>query len=360
MSEIKWEKWAAMVITLGAGALGVYLAFRYLFPILLPFFIALGVALLIRPAAARFSARTRLPQKFCAAVFFLLFLSLLSLSLGVAVHRLLLELGELLERSLAEGGDFSEMIRGSMDLFDTLTSRIGFLRRIGAGERFEALRATFNELAANMLGGLLNGLTAEIPALLGNLIAALPTIFLAIVVTVIAGLYFCMDGEGIGRRIVGYLPQGLRTRLPVWRCRVKRVSFRYLRAYLLLLLLTFLELFAGFLILRVDYALLLALTLALIDLLPILGVGTALVPWAVVSLLQNNYYLGFGLLILYGAITVLRQIFEPRLVGKSLGLSPLLTLFVTWAGWQLLGFWGMLLAPFAALLGKALLGQVRR
>jgi hypothetical protein len=100
----------------------------------------------------------------------------------------------------------------------------------------------------------------------------------------------------------------------------------------------------------VDYAFLLAALIALVDLLPILGVGTVLIPWSVVMLLQHRFFIGFGLLVLYLAVTVVRQIAEPRLLGKSLGLHPLLTVFSTYVGWELFGFFGMLLGPFFVLL----------
>ena len=102
----------------------------------------------------------------------------------------------------------------------------------------------------------------------------------------------------------------------------------------------------------------LSLLIALVDLLPILGVGTVLVPWAIIALAQHDLYRGIGLLVLYLIITILRQAAEPRLLGKSLGLSPLLTLFSTWVGWRLLGVLGMLIAPFVTLVLKVVLGQL--
>ena len=102
-----------------------------------------------------------------------------------------------------------------------------------------------------------------------------------------------------------------------------------------------------------------AFVIAFADLLPVLGVGTVLVPWGLVAILQKNYYLGFGLLILYLVISLIRQFTEPRLIGKSLGLHPLLALFASYAGFLLFGFWGMLLAPLAAIVVKSLVGVPR-
>ena len=99
--------------------------------------------------------------------------------------------------------------------------------------------------------------------------------------------------------------------------------------------------------------------IALADLLPIIGVGTILIPWGIVMLLQKNFYLGFGLLILYLVISLIRQVAEPKVLGKSLGLHPLLTLFATYVGFSLFGLLGMILAPILLLIVKRLLKEER-
>ena len=357
MENIQWGKWAAIVVCLAAAVLGASLIFQYVVPILIPFLIALGISFVIKPLATRFSARTKLPQRLCAAIFLVLFLLGGLFLIGASLQRLLLELQDLLERLLSDGGDFSEMIQNSVDFFETVTSRIGFLRRIGAGERFAAVRDAFNTAISNFMGDLLQQLTMGLGTFAGRVIAALPTVFLAGIVAVIAAFYFCMDEKGTLKSLACYLPRAVRERLPRWKVYARKISFQYLRAYFLLWLLTFCELFLGFAILRVKYAFLLALLISFVDLLPILGVGTVLIPWGIVLLIQHRYGLAVGILILYVVVMIIRQVAEPKLLAKSLGLSPLLTLFATYAGWQLLGFWGMLIAPFAALLAKALLAQ---
>ena len=163
-----------------------------------------------------------------------------------------------------------------------------------------------------------------------------------------------MYARKITAALVAHLPATLRGRLPTWRLAMRRVSWRFLRAYLLLFLLTFSEALVGLWLLRQPYALLIALGVAIVDLLPVLGAGTVLVPWALVVLVFGNYRLGLGLLILYGVMTIVRQIAEPHIVGKSLGLPPVVTLFAVFVGWELFGVLGMLLSPAVALLVKEL------
>jgi sporulation integral membrane protein YtvI len=185
----------------------------------------------------------------------------------------------------------------------------------------------------------------------------LPTALLISIITVVSGVYFCLDGEEIGERLAAMLPSGLQARLPRWKKSVGDLLRHYLRAYLLLLLMTLGGLLLGFAIIGVPYPLLWATLTALVDLLPVLGVGAVLVPWAILLFLQKKVAMGAGLLILYGVMLILRQIIEPRLLGKSLGVHPLLALFAGFAGLKLFGVAGMILGPMAAVGIRGLLGD---
>ena len=110
----------------------------------------------------------------------------------------------------------------------------------------------------------------------------------------------------------------------------------------------------GFLILRIPYGLLWAALIALVDAVPVLGTGTVLLPWALLSFFSGEASLGCGLLILYGVITLVRQLLEPRLIGHGLGLHPLLTLYGMLLSLQLFGVLGMLLTPALLALAGAL------
>ena len=137
--------------------------------------------------------------------------------------------------------------------------------------------------------------------------------------------------------------------------RICGTAAKYIRAYVLLLFLTFCQLFVGFSIIGIQYPLLIALLVALVDILPILGVGTVLIPWSIIEILfVKDAFTGVGLLILYAIVSIIRQVTEPKVVAGSLGLDPLLTIIVIYAGLKLFGIFGMILGPMAALGAKAL------
>ena len=332
------------------GGAALYLGLRFLLPVLLPFLLALGISAAIMPAAKRVAQRSGISERVCAVVLFFLLLAALTLTVGWSVSRLLREVGELLGRLLSEYGSFDGAVNAALSYLEGVLLRTGLFSEDG-GELRERLYRMIGEFLPTVLSTLASGVSA----LAGGLFRALPDFLLATVVTVIAGFYFCFDREGIARGVREALPEGIQARLERWKGRMRHLSLRYLRAYLLLLLVTLALLLVGFWILGVRYAFLLASVTAVVDFLPVLGIGTILLPWAAVVLIRGNYYLGFGLLILYGAAMLLRQILEPRLVGKSLGMHPLLTVVATYAGWKLFGVIGMLIAPFAAVLLKGIL-----
>ena len=355
MEKIKWDRWAAVAICVAAAGAAIWLGGRLIITCLLPFLLAWGLSLFITPAAERISRRLHCSTKLCAILLLTGALCLTVLLIGVSVNRLLAELQGLLNRLLEQGDVSDGILAGNMDYFGGIFSKIGFFQRLSEDGHTAVFRERFNEMVGKALSEAIASVSAELPRVAAKMIAAMPSVLLFIAVTVIAGFYFCVDRRGIENSLSRLLPKSIRAKLPDWQQNVKRVSFRYLKAYLILLLLTFAQLFLGLCILRVEYAFLLAAVIALVDVLPIFGVGTVLIPWAAVELLRQQFRLGIGLLILYGVVSLVHQVTEPKLVGKSLGLHPLLTLVAGYVGFQLFGVMGMVLAPPTALFLKGLI-----
>ncbi len=142
--------------------------------------------------------------------------------------------------------------------------------------------------------------------------------------------------------------------LPALR-RIKRALGGWLKAQLKLSGITWIIVTVGFAVLRIRYAPAWALLVAAVDAVPILGTGTVLVPWALVSLLQGDGLQAIGLLCTYGAAAMTRTVLEPKLVGRQLGLDPLVTLICLYVGYRLWGIFGMLLTPILAAAAKSVI-----
>ena len=325
---------------------GLWLCVRFLLPWLLPFLLAWGLASLLEPAVGFLMRRLRLPRwgasALCTAALAAALLGLLALALWRAWS----ELTHLLSR-------LPTLLSGVPELAETLE---------GWAYRFlVALPLPLQEAARDALENLVRQ-GAALPGRLSRALAegaaglagALPSAALFLWTTFLAA-YFTSAGRPA-------LLASLRRRLPApWRERLSQTSAGlktafggWLKAQGLLMLLTFGELALGFLLLRVEPALLLAGLTALVDALPVFGVGTVLLPWAVIALLLGDVRLGLGLATLYGVVTLARSLLEPRLVGKRVGLPPLAALACMYVGFRAFGVAGMVLAPLAGVLARQL------
>lgn len=348
--QIRASKWFCALVVL----MGIYLLLKYAIGILIPFVIAWGIAALVYPLSKKTSAKIRIPQKLCAALYVILILVVLALILFFTVSRLAEEVSALMGR-LSENGDaISVSLKKLTAPFEKLLSSFPFLFGAGEAGDGESLRASVDRVISDVVSESVSGIGARLTEALGRIIAAAPGALIAFLVTLMSCFYLSMDYEKIRDKLIGLLPESVSQKVEKGRRRLGGVLRCYARAYLLLFLLTFAEIFIGLLILRRSYAFLLALVIAVVDILPVLGTGTVLIPWAIVMLISGQYRVGLGLLILYGIVTIVREIAEPHLIGGSLGIHPLASLFFMFAGLKLFGLIGMLLGPFAALLLKEL------
>lgn len=334
--KFDFGKAASVAVCLCALALFFRFFAARLLAALLPFLLAAALAALVRPLARRICRRLPLSEGVCSAVLFFLFVAAALLLGGFAAARLLREAQGLLARLLADAGSPYSLISGAIDAL-----------RLPSNAETEAFREQLKTMLNGLARDLLGQLTAQLSRRAARAVTALPSALFFSVVVLLAGARFCLGGGEIGRSLLRRLPERWQTAVRTHRPHLSLLFRRYLRAYALLFALTFSILFFGFLLLGLDYAVLPALLIALVDLLPVLGVGTVLVPWAAAELLCRNYYIGFGLLLLCLAAAVVRQVAEPRLVGRSLGVPALLSLAAGYVGWQLAGALGLLLGPLS-------------
>ena len=171
---------------------------------------------------------------------------------------------------------------------------------------------------------------------------------LFLLVSAISTVYFSIDFENIEDTMIATLPQKIRSYVVDFGKNAVLSLGKYVKSYFFIMLLTFAMMLFGLTVIGVRYAWLLAFIIAVLDLLPVLGIGIILVPWALFSFISGNGGFGISLLVLYGAATLVRQIVEPKIVGKSLGIHPLLTLVLMYIGYTLLGVFGLVFLPLSA------------
>ncbi len=351
----KFLHYAAITVTVAGVAIGLYFALKYALPIFLPFIAAFFIGLTVKKPAEYISAKTKIPRAAVGVALTVVLLGLLSCLLILALDRLMNESSKLiLSLSSEGGGEIGRMLGEVFDYISNISSRLPVLRELRGVMGSDEFWSSVDTSVVDVIRNAAKSLTSRIPEFIGKAAFALPSVFVGAVVTLIAAFYFS-SGEGT-RQISGILPERVRTKIIEITQKMRPALLGWLRAYLTVMLLTFVELFIGLSVLRVKYAFMIALFVAFVDILPVLGTGTVLLPWAAVSFITKDYFLGVGLLILYAVVTLVHETVEPRLVGKSIGVPPLVTLIAMYAGLRLFGFLGMIAAPAVAVLLKAAFG----
>ena len=343
MDKDKVYRTAAICVIGVTATAALYIAVRFAAPLFMPFLLAALTAALIRPISAAISKRSRIPKKLCACTvtaLLLFFIVYILVSIGGVLFR---EVSGAVSSLLREFEQEDNIIRRVFLYFSSLKDNFP-LNLIGDGEN----SALTDQIYAAVMDAARSGaakLSESVTSFAASFIGSLPGFIFSLVVYVIALFYFTADPEGISAGVKRLVP-GMAGERAAWlKDGIIGALSGYLRAYLVLLVLTFGELLLGFVILRVRYALLAAALIAVIDILPVLGVGTVLLPWASWSLLTHNYGRGVGLLVLFVIMYAIRQFAEPRLIGKFMGIHPLIALAAAFAGLKLFGIFGMITLP---------------
>ena len=302
---VKYGEKLAALAWYGAVAALVWAGVRYALVWLLPFLLALGLAMVLEPLMEQARRRLRLKRGFTAAVVTLVLV-------GGLLTVLIVVLVQAVEQALALLSSLPEMLAGLPEALERVQARVSdFCAACPEGLRrwAEGALAVFFTLTAY-------------PQVMAFL-----------------------------RR---QLPARWRGRAGGVKASVLDTLGKWLRAECILLLVTFLQLLAGLLLLRQEYALLLALLIALIDALPVFGTGTVLLPWAAVLCVAGDVPRGIALAALYAVIAVVRSVLEPKVMAAQVGLPPLVALAAMYVGFRVMGVAGMVLLPLAVLVVKQL------
>ncbi len=315
---------------------------------LLPFLFAfLAARLTLRPARW-LAKKTRLPVGAASVVLTLLLVFSFGFGIFLLLRQVIVECGAILSDTLSDPSLPARIAAAVENLSAFVRSHIPG----GAGGPL----LSEEDLSGIVRNGF-SSLVSSFSRLLGGILSRVPSFFFALLVSVVAAVWFSSDPDGLHRLSNRLIP-------PLWRERVERLRRGFFRgvgtvfyAYGILFLVTFFLLLAGLSLLRVPYALLLSLLVALFDLLPVLGAGGILVPWGIFSVVSGRGAFGACLFALSLVIFIVRQILTPRLVGRGLGIHPLLAFFSVYAGYKLAGAAGVVAGLILSALGSRALSS---
>ncbi len=339
-----WTRVAKNILYVVLLIIGLYLALK-LSIFYMPFLIAFIISLMIEPLIKYIMKKTKLTRRTSSIIIFIIVSIIL---LGILAWIIITLFSE-----------SSSLLQGLNDYFDKasvqvqeLIQRLNFDKIKLPDEVLNIVQESsgdFLQTVSNWIRNALNGLI--------NIVTKIPEIAICVGITILALYFICVDKIYILDQIEYHLPK-------VW---VKRLSNHlkdliqtlggYLKAEATLILVSFIISLVGLYILsflnfNIQYPLLMALFIGFVDALPILGSGTVMVPWAIISGLNGDLSLGIAILVLFIIMSIVRQFLEPKLVSKNIGVHPIFTLIAMYTGFKITGVIGLLLGPIVLIIIK--------
>lgn len=339
-----WSKVFKRIFLLGVSILGIYLAFK-LAVFYLPFLIAFILYLLIEPAIRCLMKKFKLRRKTSAIIIFILVFAVIAGLLVWGITTLISEASNLMQ-------GINSYIDKAYELVDTILNSFDF-SKIKISDQVNQIiqnsTTTFLDSASNWIKDILNNLI--------NLITQVPTIAIYFVVTLLSLYFMCTDKIYMIDQIEHHLPETWVKRIVVHLKQLTKTLGGYLKAEATLVLISFVISLIGLYIfkligLNIHYPLMIALGIGFVDALPILGSGSAMIPWAILSALGGDLNLGIAILILWAIMSVVRQFAEPRVVSGHIGIHPIFTLIAMYTGFRFIGVLGMLIGPIVLIILK--------
>jgi sporulation integral membrane protein YtvI len=315
------------------GAAALYATFHYG----APFLLALLVAVLIDPAVRFMMKYNRIPRKLAAVLVCTLFTLLFFLLMYGVGSKIVTE-----TRDFFQTVDLDDIVAQVTD-----TSQ-GFLDSISP-VLADSIREGLGQLLTS-LGGILSSFSK--PVL--NVAASIPNLFLSSIVFFLALFLISMSLPSLKSSFLSLFEEQTAAKMDSVIQTIRKAINGFIVAQVLMGIIIFVLLLAGFLILRVEYMLALAFIVTLVDIMPILGTGSVLIPWAIYEIVTDDSYLGIGLLIVYVVTLVVRRVLEPKVIGNAVGIGALPALVSLFVGLKLIGMAGIFLGPLVVIVYKAM------
>ena len=302
----------------------------------MPFVIGWIISLIANPIVRFFEMKLKVRRKMGSVV---VIIAVLALVIGGGYFLL----SWLLEQLISFINELPEMWESAQVDFDNIGKRLMLMYQYlpkNWQQNLDGFLVKFQTLWGDWAGTLSTPTIAAV----GNFAKNLPLIVIGIIMSLLSSYFFVAEPDYIHHIWEKILPLALQDRIAMIKRGLKRAVGGYFKAQLKIEVWMYVLLGIGFWILHVRYAFIIAIGVAILDLLPFFGTGTVLVPWAIIKFFNGEYGMVIGLMIIWGVGQLFRQLIQPKIVGDSVGLAPLPTLFLLYIGYRMGGVWGMLLA----------------
>lgn len=332
-----------LLLVIGGTILGVLLFLKSILYIA-PFLIAFALSSIMEPLIKFLMKKVKLNRKASAIISLLLVMLIIGLVLAFLISRV-----------YQEALSLSVIIpEYSKNIYDNVKEYIS---------RGSEIYLRLPEEATKSIEGMVANLTSNVSEIgssfakgLLNTAISIPQAIIFVIITMLSTFFMASDRDKIYEYIKLNIPEDWVNNVITIKDDMFAALFGYIKAQLILMSITFVELSIGFAIIGVKQNILLGLLISIIDALPILGTGGVLIPWAIYNFITRDIRMGISLIILYGVVLVVRQLIEPKVLGQQIGLHPLVTLLSMYLGLRIFGYIGMIIGPITILLLKNIIG----
>lgn len=339
-----WARVGKRILYILAILIGLYLSFK-LAIFYMPFLIAFIISLLMEPAIRFLMKKTNLSRKLSSIIMFII-------TFGIIIGGLAWGIFTLVSES-------TNLLQGINNYFEKAYIEIQNIIKSFNFDNIE-LSSELLKIIQDSAGEILYKLsewTTNILTNLVNVITSIPTIAIYLVITILSLYFICTDKIYMLDTIEHHLPRIWVKKIGIHLREITKTLGGYLKAELTLILVSFIISLFGLYIfmfsgLNIQYPLLIALGIGFVDALPILGSGTVMVPWAIISALDGDLNLGIAIIVLWIIMSIVRQFLEPKLVSNKIGIHPIFTLIAMYTGFKFIGVLGMLVGPIILIVFK--------
>lgn len=342
---MKWKKYVRSVLvfllTIVGIILGILLGVKFI-RFFMPFMIGWMIAMIANPLVRILEKRLKVARKHTSMVIIIAVLAAVIGGIYLVGVKVTRETKSLIEQAPEIYQVFQQDVQDAGNNLDKIIKDMP--------EDVQGEINNFQEQIGSVLGNAVAKLSQFTVDYAGNFAKNLPSILISIIFTILSSYFFIADRDRILEFGRANTPRLLQEKWRVLTDSFKQVFGGYFKAQFKIMGVVGVILFIGLLILKVKFAILVAVLIALLDMLPFFGTGTALIPWAAFKLISGDLQYAVGLIILYLVTQLVRRLIEPKMVGDSIGMNPLLTLVFMYTGYRLSGVFGMILGvPLGAI-----------
>ncbi len=339
-----------------------YFLVNYALGYLFPFLFAGTLAVVLQPPVRAISRKLKLKAHGIVSMIFVLLIVTVVVSAIVAIATALgREVKDLVSHVLAEFKSIDDFVQVAKDFVNNLLLKLPRGIGVKATEYVENFFSNLSKSEAtssfdpSMLSAPLSGAW--------SVVKGIPSVIIGFVVTIISCVFMTAEYDIIRDMILKLCSKERGKKIVETKRTITKGVGKLIKAYVTLMLITFTEVFLGLNLMRLigvydgGYIAIIAFVTCIVDIVPVLGTGTVMIPWAVYSIITGNFGLGIGLIILYAVITVLRQAIEPKLVANQVGLPSIVTIMAMFLGARIFGALGVVLLPLTVIVVKMMMDE---